>query len=279
MYKLLSARTTSDPLMLLLQGPPASGKTTAALTFPNPVVANFDRGLTTATVEGLQQIPFYDDNFCVKTLGWAKHNEKGIVNKRDGFKKWLATEAMKIEPDQTFILDSWSALQSAEELQSRVAEIHMTKGNPPTINEREPWALKLEFSKDVMSLMQNMRCNVVVIAHDRNTVNEQGELTDRVSPLQDGQFKFMISRFFSDIYRQHCVSSKLPNGKPMVINGVELTGDYNYFWQVRSNNTFLAKSRYTYASTLVPATYKSIPINNLPVSATNTGVKPSQSSK
>src|SRR5579872_4038131 len=123
-------------IRLGLQGPPASGKTWAALTFPNPVVLDFDGSLTAHTGQDIVSIPFHDANFCIEKLGlkiedrikYDTQQKVKVINKRDALDKWLLTEGIKLEPNQTLILDSWTAVQSAFDMMTETEPYYTKKG-------------------------------------------------------------------------------------------------------------------------------------------------------
>ena len=81
------AEITDVPLIRLgIQAPPGKGKTYSALTFPNPVVLNFNKGLGAHTGRGdVIDVPFWDGKFCDKI-----HPRSGTANpanKKDAFEK------------------------------------------------------------------------------------------------------------------------------------------------------------------------------------------------
>ena len=65
----LSESQTKPQIRLGIQGPPGSGKTWAALTFPNPVIINLDRGLGAhAGRSDVIDVPFYSGSFVDKII-------------------------------------------------------------------------------------------------------------------------------------------------------------------------------------------------------------------
>lgn len=241
--------------MVGLLGEAGTGKTTAAATFPNPHFADFNRGLTQFAGKDIQHTPFYDDNYCVSVLKMAKHAQTGIINKRDGFKKWLKDEGSKLQEDQTLILDSWVDLQNAFDRQTELEPAYTQKG---TVDEFAFWARKIEYSRDIMSTLQGLSCHVVVIFHEMKTRDEKtGELLDKISPLMQGKFVQQLSLYFSDFFRCLAVSKMNPQNKLNLIDGKELPKDINFLWQIKPNAFFNAKTRMNRKETFVPADFSS----------------------
>src|SRR6266576_2890814 len=79
---------TYPQIRLGIQGPPASGKTTSALTFPNVVVMDLDNGLTKYSGKDIISIPFYDYDWIVK-YGFPPKKPGAQPNRRDAILKFL----------------------------------------------------------------------------------------------------------------------------------------------------------------------------------------------
>src|SRR5947207_118056 len=95
-----------------LMGDPGTGKTYSALTFPNPILAEFDHGLTAFCGKDITVIPFYDSSW-VTEYGFPRKDNTKQPNRRNAFIKWLNTEAIKLEEGQTLIIDSWTSVINA----------------------------------------------------------------------------------------------------------------------------------------------------------------------
>lgn len=247
----------SPQLMVGLLGEAATGKTTSAATFPNPHFADFNRGLTQFIGRAnIQHTPFYDDNYCLSVLKMARHPQAGVVNKRDGFKKWLKDEAIKLTNEQTLVLDSWTDLQNAFDRQTALEPAYTKSGS---IDEFDFWARKIDFSRDVMETLKGLACHVVVVFHEQKVRDEKsGELLDKISPLMQGKFVNQLSLYFSDFFRCIALAKTTSTGKPNLVDGKELPEAMNYLWQIKPNNMFNAKTRMSNRTeTYVKAHYSS----------------------
>lgn len=250
-----SVNDIQDPLMIGIQGPPGTGKTWSALTFPNPVVVNLDRGLTCKHGTNVQQFPFYDSSYCVQTHKMSVNSDKS-VNKRDGVKKWLKENAPKLDKDQTLILDSWTTLQNYFDIQTKLEPVYTRQGN---IDDFAPWKFKIEYSSDILTTLQSLKCMVVVIFHEKPVRDEKtGLLTDKIEPLMSGQFVNQLKIPFSDFFRQRAIPKIGRDNKPILIDGKELPEEMNYLWQIKSDVNFDAKTRMTLKETYIKATYQSL---------------------
>ena len=78
----LDKQTTELQIRLLLQAPPFSGKTYAAMSFPNPVVLDFDQKLGAHSGRpDVLQVPFWSGEFCDKIV--KRDGLKAPPNKKD----------------------------------------------------------------------------------------------------------------------------------------------------------------------------------------------------
>lgn len=185
--------TTTDNLtgrFILIIGEPFSGKTTSALTFPNPVVLNFDNKVP----KGTQVIPFHDDKF-VDSL-YPRANPALPANRRDAFLKWLGANIGKLDASQTLILDSLTTLDTAFHMQTENVE------NAGAKNKFEVWTIKLKYMNTIIQLLKNAASNVVLIAHTQPEYDEAGNPTGKVKPLIGGSFADKIGAFCTDMFRQ-----------------------------------------------------------------------------
>lgn len=240
-----------------LQGEPATGKTYSSLTFPNPIVGNLDNGLS--AFPGTPSIPFYDPEFiCSLNNGKFKPksaNEPPLyIGRMSGGEIeegallwWLRTEGLKLEADQTYIHDSWSSTQDALDTElwlKRNAKV----SHDGKIDDRAPWGNKGKISKEIMKYLCSLRCNVVVIFHEIQQRNDKPpyNLLDKTKPLMQGAFVAEIKRFFTDYFRTVTeeILAQQPDGKHRCV-------EVKYFWQVRSDHEFDARSSISFPSGIV----------------------------
>ncbi len=233
--KSLNLKTTSFPQIRLgLCGEPCSGKTTSALTFPNIIVADFDGGLTRFSGENITFIPFYDEEW-ICNYGFRPTKPKATANSRDAFLKFLEEDVLKMSADQTLLLDSWTALQNAFDLQQEL-EPKVTKEGK--LDDFHFWAKKIEYAEKIVVRLKACKCHVVVTFHedkvrDKNT----GQLLDKIAPLMQGKFVAQLKSHFTDFFHMLCEEEKDKEGK---------VTKCNYFWQIASNNRVDIKTRLTF---------------------------------
>lgn len=239
-------------IRLGLQAAPNVGKTTAALTFPNPVIADFDNKLSATNAEcagkklsEITIIPFYNAEFVDKIVPRA--HPLYAPNKKMAFSKWLMTEGVKLEEDQTLIVDSWTMLQAAfDQQQSYETSINKAGKEDKFVF----WQAKIEYSKDIMERLKTLRCNVVVTFHEIQERDDEGRPTGKLKPLMQGQFTDQLAGHFTDWFRAHVIQKhKDPANPKSEIIGAE------YIWQTTSDNTCNCGCHLSGIKPRVPATY------------------------
>lgn len=258
MYIPKSAENLKDrkipSIRLGLQAPPGGGKTYSALTFPNIVVSDFDNGLTAFVGDNIITLPFWNPNWVSNYGGEGKFKitkpGNNFPNARDAFKHFLKTEAKELTEEQTLFIDSWTFLQKAFDEQTYTEPAATKKGEEDGFAY---WAAKLEYNYTIMTLLNNLRCHVVVSFHEFQARAKDGTLLDKAQPVQDGKFATYLKSFFSDYFRCVNIEPRDGNGQPKVNEPI------TYHWQVMSDNRFDAKSRCkNWKSKLMPAHYDTL---------------------
>lgn len=184
-----SITSTGDCNRIAIIGPPGSGKTTSLLTFPELIILDRDKNAP----PGVTVIPAWNPDWADS---YAKRTVKDVPNFRDAIIKFLKENHDKFEPGQTFALDSWTFIQDACDLQTRVEDD--LAGNK---NNYFFWGQKLKFSKDIAEFIKSMKCNVVVTMHETMERNEAGQLTGKIRPIQDGSYKDCVLGVFNNVWR------------------------------------------------------------------------------
>lgn len=233
-------------IMLALQGQSGTGKTYGALTFPNPVVIDIDNNLVAYRDRpDVLRLPF-KDNVWLKT--WFTYDEKKIrFPIRDAVLKWLQTEGIKLEADQSLLLDSWSTLQDAFDQQQNL-EPFITKSGG--VDEFFFWERKVEYSREILGLLSQLKCNVIVSFHEQEQRTGQGELLGKIEPLMQGKFQKKLGLYFTDWFR--CVAeSKVDAIDKKKVIGTE------YKWQVKSSTEVNLKTRMKVEDMYVPPHFDS----------------------
>lgn len=232
-----------------IQGWGGTGKTTAALTFPNPVVLDFDNSVdpVNATCAGrkleeIYVVPFYQQAF-IDTI-------KRGSNRRDVFKSWLEQNVHKFETNQTLVLDSWTALQ--DEFDKAWIPVMTKRGE---LDEFAFWEAKQDYAREILTLLRQAVCNSVVIFHEVMETDDKGRATGKATPLMQGKFVNKLSGYFTDWVRAIAVDR---SSKPEFIKSLDLTPEQwadilafdspiksktIYLWQTVSGNVANCKTK------------------------------------
>lgn len=256
--KPLSESTHIPQIRLLLQGFFGTGKTKGALTFPNPVVLNLDRGLgghqdRTDVIE----VPFYDDNWVRDWSGDLAYNN---VQLKDKLIKWTEQEAVKLTEEQTLVFDGNTGLQNAyHKWFSKNQSKFMTSAGQ--VDGFAEWKIKRQYYGELMELFKTLKCHVVFICHevdqkDKVPVGMPVSYSGKIRPLLTGGFGDELGSHFTDVFRAHA-SSRPTDFKSLKPDDVRrdwgmTVAQYEqfclsfprntiYYWQTDSDNIFDGK--------------------------------------
>lgn len=192
-----------DPQIRLgIQGPPGIGKTWAALTFPNPVVLNNDRGLGAHVGrKDVVEVPMHNPAFVDKVV-----KRTGLTcppNRKDANLIWINTEGMKLSPKQTLVVENCTQLQNSFVVQYNLEPVIAKSGK---VDDRAIWSCKIDYFGQVCDLLKSVPCNVVITAHETPDRDDAGEYNNRVRPLLSGQFGDQLASHFTDWFRAHAIT-------------------------------------------------------------------------
>lgn len=231
-----SADLKSTQIRLFLIGPPKSGKTFSAATFPDPIFVDFDKGLTSPELRErkLKFLPMYDNDFI--------KNEMKQQNSVNALTWFLKNEAPKLTNEQTIVLDSLSTIGDVV-MEDCVKRTPINNGKPEgywTWTEWAKWWLNL------CHMFNSLTCHVVVTAHEKEIRNDEtGKLEGYLWLMKGKDFSPRMPQFFTDIFRQ-IKTSKEAGGK--------ITEEFN--WQVKGDTAFpFACTRMTTDQKLVKADF------------------------
>lgn len=254
LYKPPNSRTLAEvfeqQIRLGIQGYPKTGKTHSALTFPNPVVIDIDRGMGSHVGRSdVIQIPFFEVEFCRK-IDPQYHPSK----LKDVLVKWLDTEGRKLTSSQTLVLDGNTGLQNAyHRWYETNKQLFLTKSG--AVNEFAEWTVKRTYFGEIMELLKTLNCNIVYICHEvdqKDKNSPQGpSYSGKVRPLLTGSFGDELGSHFTDWFRQHATDK--PNYNTWTdadtvkwgMNKVEhekwtktFPRNTMYYWQTESDSIF-----------------------------------------
>jgi len=238
----LSDTIQSPQIRLAIQGFGGTGKTHSALTFPNPIVLNLDRGLGAhAGREDVIEVPFYNGKFC--------KNQSEI---KDKLLQWMETEAKKLTAEQTLVIDSNTQVQNAYHAWYNDNRMNFVtdKGKEDGFAE---WKIKKQYFGELLESLKGLQCNVIYICHE--TEASIGKHSGKLRPLLTGQFCDELLTYFTDFVRQQ-VTDKPKDGsviEPEALRQWNMTreqfkdvcSEYPrgsiYYWQLESDSIFDGK--------------------------------------
>lgn len=265
----LASDCSKQQIRLGIQGYPGTGKTWAALTFPNPIVLNLDRGLGAhAGRADVIEIPFYQSSFSGGSSSELK----------DKLVSWLQKEAVKLSEQQTLIFDGCTSLQNAYHTWY-AANQHMFLTRQGKVDDFAEWQVKKKYFGEVMEIFKALKCDVIFIAHEAarpdkpTTVGQPGEYRGKIRPLLTGAFGDEIVGYYSDWFRQHAADkpSDYSAIKPesLALWGMKTPQEFKamadefprntiYYWQTEGDDVFDGKcSSLVNFPRYIPANYKS----------------------
>lgn len=240
-------------IRLGIQGYPKTGKTTSALTFPKPIVLDFDNNVDAAnavaagkSLDEITLVPFYSPAF-VDTLVPKRTFAGAAPNRRDALTKWLREHAFKLEPDQTLVLDSWTMVQNAFDQQT---------GYEPAVSRTGAedkfvfWKRKIEYAQELCEILKSINCHVVVTFHETIERDDEGRPTGKLRPAMQGQFADQLAGNFTNWFRQQALSRhKDPNNTKSEVIGTD------YVWQTSADNIANCGTKLIGIRRIVPAKY------------------------
>lgn len=214
----------SDPVQILVYGKAKTGKSWGALTFPRPVVFDFDRGVATArnpdfVAKHGQRWIFYE-TFAEKNM---KRGVPLSANAFDDacryFDEWMKPKGKWVSPsdgktyevgrDQfdTLIIDSGTTLSELAQYKavivlggmklSKTHEQAMSSGL--LIPRIQDYGSERSLVEQFTDMIKDSGKNVVMICHEKEMVNEAGSVTDIV-PLLTGKSSEVIPLKFDEVY-------------------------------------------------------------------------------
>lgn len=219
-------------LRLLLQGPPGSGKTTLACSFPKPYIIDIDVNL-----DG--PLRFRSKRNLPLPVGYDRLDidEKGAAV--PPVARYLRLDRCLIEAQQnpdieTIVIDSATGFTDIlmEEVKRR---------QPGVKDGRQLWGFFFEYGKQFLATLTSMRKHIVLIAHERVEKDEvEGGLKYRVN--WPGQLGDLIGGFFTDVWRAEVQSigglqpsykwvvRTMPDYRFTLKNGFEFPAIFEFSW-------------------------------------------------
>lgn len=188
-----------------IQGPPFEGKTTASLTFPNPIILSIDRKVSAHTHrDDVILIPFHDVKFVNSIV--PKDGMNAPVNRKEALIKWLSTEGTKLSRQQTLILDGSTGIEEEYHIWYKFHEQELALSKTGQIDSFVEWNLKKKYFEELHLCLKSVPANIVYICHETADRDKKGELNGKVRPLLTGQSGDKLGGNLTDLFRAMAVS-------------------------------------------------------------------------
>lgn len=253
-------------IRLGIQGFPGTGKTWAALTFPNVIVANLDRGLGAHQGRSdVIDVPLYDMGYC-KTVN---PGHKGLGSVKDTLMMWIEHEGRKLSPEQTLVWDGCSTTQKAYHKwvdENKLTAAFLSKDGK--FDARKEWGFKIKYFDELFEALKGLKCHLVFLTHETEKKEEDGGYRGKIRALLSGQSGDQMVKEFTDWFRQLSMDKPKDFNEDKPLWGMNksqfkemcdsFSGNTVYFWQTEGDDLFDAKrSSLVNAPRFMPASYKS----------------------
>lgn len=258
-YATYDKSTTDTLIRLLLVGPPGSGKTCAAATFPNPLFLNFDNNLKSAEIllgKSFANLPFYDEPWIRTQYPKLHPTPTSPLKVSSALTTFLnSAEIAAMTQEDTLVIDSLSTLGDA--VFKDITAITPKSSKTGEADGHWFWKTWAEYFCALCTKLKSLRCHVVLIAHENEIRDsETGRVISYKFVLQGQLFSPRLPQFFTDMYRQTLETKPLAGGS--ALDKTTLRVEENYLWQIKTSTLFLCKTRIRTQNQFVKAHYKSI---------------------
>lgn len=223
-------------IKLGLQGPSGSGKTYAALSFPNPIIADFDGNLSRFAGKDIPRLKFYSSEWLEAYHNGAFKAKKAfdvmapnIHSSKDAFMHFIYNDARKLGAEQTLIVDSWSSIMdNVNNFYCTNPVLVKGEGGVYVEDTRKMYAEYKDYATIVFAGIKSLKCNIVMTFHEFQPRDKiTGNLIEnKIAPLMEGSYKDQIKKHFTEFFR--CINQ-----------------DGKYVLQVKSDAKFDAITRAT----------------------------------
>ena len=189
-----------------LIGAPGTGKTTFALTFPNPLVIDYDGKLP----PGTRSIPFCNSSWLRSQANWRRSSSVNFAD-RDALIYFLRNDAPKLPADTTLILDSWTSVMNRLDMWQDAVKSQVYWSEKK--KEVDGFALhgdRIAMAVEVFNLLKGLSCNFIVTMHEQVERTDDGVLTGTIKPLMKGQFADQMAAHLTAFFRMGFDATKYP---------------------------------------------------------------------
>jgi hypothetical protein len=204
--------TEVQKVFALIYGPPVTGKTTGARTFPNPYIVDVDHNLP-AGVSNV--IPIWDEKFID---GIKPRVSSAIANRRDALLVVLADLSKELTAKDTIIIDSLTRIETWFNVQEELEPQPRGKAGAP--DGHAMFRKRLLYFDTLFTMLTSCPANVVFTVHQQQERNERGDVTGQIKASLQGQ-----------------IGEKMPGYFPIVLQAIRqinpTSKEVNFVWRVR----------------------------------------------
>ena len=220
----------------MIYGPPCTGKTTGARTFPNPIIVDFDNNIPPGTPD---VIPMWSDAF-VDTVVPRRGNK--YPDRIQALVRILGDLAAGARANQTIILDSLTRLETWYNLHEEEAPKPITEKGK--VDKFELFRWRFAYFTKLLTLFSACPANIVFICHQQQEKDDDGRPVGQLKPHLVGQS-----------------ADKLPGMFPTLLQAVRRTdkdGNVEFVWRVRPGNWEPARTPKPAKQDFIPQDYKTL---------------------
>lgn len=229
--------TEAQKAFVLIYGPPVTGKTTGARTFPNPYIVDVDHNLP-AGVPNV--IPIWDEKVVDKI---KPRVTPAIANRRDALLVVLADLSRELTANDTIIIDSLTRIETWFNAQEEAEPQPRGKTGAP--DGHAMFRKRLLFFDTLFTMLTSCPANVVFTVHQQQERNEKGDVTGQIKASLQGQ-----------------IGEKMPGYFPIVLQAVrqvnQQTKAVEFVWRVRPGLYEAARVPKPVAVDFIPQDYKEL---------------------
>lgn len=200
---LLIRKTIKRHIRGLIIGPPKTGKTTFCLSWPEPIVINFDNN----SPPGVDEIPMWNPEF----LDTLAKRRSTYPNVRDATLK-VMRQLDTLRQGGTLILDSIGLMEASYTAQQETdpKPMVMQKDKSMIPNTQAMYGDRKVWYETILCALPRYNGNVFALVHQAQEYDDNGMQTGMIYPAISGQMKSKLAGFFNNCWQT--VIRDLPNG-------------------------------------------------------------------